>query len=97
MAMHSGEARGAPIDGPWGGGGPKKGTRPLEPRAVSRRVCQGSPQAAVFIGLVPRAPMAPFGGDTVTRRLVRGCPPMAPLNLGFILVSFTGRFADNLE
>ncbi len=40
-------------------------------------------------------PMAPpgQGGDTVARGLVGA--PMAPL--GFILVSFTGKFADNLE
>ena len=53
------------------------------------------------IGLVPMAPkgMPPrnWVGSHGTKKARLGVAPMAPPNLGVLLVSFTGKFADNLE
>ena len=38
----------------------------------------------------------PFGGEYGRERLAEGQPPMAPPNLGFVLVSFTSKFTNNL-
>ncbi len=42
----------------------------------------------------PVAP--PFGGEYSRERLVEGQPRWPPLTLGFVLVGFTGEFADIL-
>ena len=86
-------------------------TSPLSPQRASRDCISPPQRGAMGLGpwANPRlmvtqlvmeeahGPVAPpFGGEYSRERLVEGQPRWPPLTSGFVLVSFTGKFADIL-